>query len=165
MWCLCSHIVQLKALSIHKQWQITSQILLHEINVRHVTYLIGSHIKIFYQLTVIQLILLYKVRLFNNSPAVVVLIGRLMHGDTSIAPSQDIHIRKITWSSHLFQPVDWSKLSCLSFYLGAQPSLVIVQVVIMVIARTINGLLLINRQIAIGQESFQKSENHHKWNI
>ena len=38
-------------------------------------------------LTVIYLILLYN-RLFNNSPAVVVLIDRLMHRVMSIVPSR-----------------------------------------------------------------------------
>ena len=42
---------------------------------------------IVYPLTVIYLILLYNVRLFNNSPAVVVLISRLMHRVMSIVPS------------------------------------------------------------------------------
>ena len=70
-------------------------------------------------LTVIHVIsLYYNVRLFNSSPAVVVLIDRPMSGVISIMPSClrykiYIHIWKILWSNHSSQPVDWPKLSCL----------------------------------------------------
>ena len=65
-----------------------------------------------------KLILVYNVRLFNSSPAVVVLIGRLMHGVMSIAPPSlrykiYVHIRIIVWSSRLSWPVDLTKFSCL----------------------------------------------------
>ena len=53
-------------------------------NICHVTYLIGPTDMIVYPLTVIHFILLHNV---NNSPEVVVLIGRLMRGVISIAPS------------------------------------------------------------------------------
>ena len=64
------------------------------------------------------MISVYNVRLFNSSPAVVVLIGRLMHGVMSIAPPSlrykiYVHIRIIVWSSCLSWPVDLTKFSCL----------------------------------------------------
>ena len=43
---------------------------------------------IMYPFTVIHLILLDNIRLFNSSPVVVVLIGRLTHRVTSTVPSR-----------------------------------------------------------------------------
>ena len=73
---------------------------------------------IVYPLTVIHIISLYNARLFNSSPAVVVLRDRSMSGVISIMPSSlryeiYIHIWKILWSDCSSQPVDWPKLSCL----------------------------------------------------
>ena len=68
-------------------------------------------------LTVIHLISSYNVRFLNNSPAVVVLIGRLMCKVMRIAPSclmykMYIHIRKTAWSSCSSWPVDRPESSC-----------------------------------------------------
>ena len=75
----------LALISVHKQWLRVAS--LCEINIHNVTYLIGPTEMIICPLTVIYLILLYN-RLFNNSPAVVVLIDRLIRRVMSIVPSR-----------------------------------------------------------------------------
>ena len=44
MQCLRSHMVQLEAISIHKQYDLVLPNFLHEINIHYMTYLIGPHI-------------------------------------------------------------------------------------------------------------------------
>ena len=91
------------------------KIFLHKINIRHVTYLISPQINDHLSINCNTFDIVIWC---NNVPALVVLIGRLMRRVKSIVPScvryiQDIHVKKIAWSSHSSWPVDCPKLSCL----------------------------------------------------
>ena len=84
-------------------------------NDHYMTYLISPSIN---DCVVIHLISSYNIRLFNYSPAVVVPIHRQTHAwsheySVLVPKILDMHLRKIIQNSHLCQPVDQSKLSCL----------------------------------------------------
>ena len=55
-------------------------------NNRQVVYIIGASIHIVYPLAAMYALSSYNVLVLNNSQLVVVLIGRLMRGVTSVAP-------------------------------------------------------------------------------
>ena len=71
---------------------------------------------IIYPLIVLIHLILYNVRHFSNSSAMVELIVDYVqsHDYSTLMPQiQDIHVRKIAWSNCLSQSIDQHKLSCL----------------------------------------------------
>ena len=60
---------------------------LREMNNRYIAYIIGASINIIvYPLAAMYVLSLHNVGVLNNLQLVMALIGRLMHGITSVAP-------------------------------------------------------------------------------
>ena len=82
----------------------------------------------------------------KNLLAVVVLIDRLMCGITSIAP-WCLRCKILAWSSCSSRVVNRLKLNCLFLLFDAQPSLIIIQVVIIVMANNNQWLVTDNNPL------------------